>query len=58
LELAPLIAWRCEALKRLSMMIVAILVGLCVLSGCATMGGVVDGAGKMISKGGRAVKNI
>ena len=40
------------------MVLVAMLVGLCMLSGCSMVGGAVDGTGKMLSKGGRAVKNI
>ena len=31
---------------------------LALLTGCSTLGGVVDGTGKAISKGGRAVKNL
>ena len=57
-EFTTLFAWRCDALKRLAMVLVAILVGLCMLSGCSTVGGAVDGTGKLLSKGGRAVKNI
>ena len=44
--------------KRPIRTILALIAALATLTACSTVGGVVDGTGKAISKGGRAVKNI
>ena len=44
--------------KRPIRTILALIAALAMLAACSTVGGVVDGTGKAISKGGRAVKNL